>query len=84
MEFLGPVPTVWDETKVLQAKIGYYVIVARRHGRDWYIGAMTDWSVREFVLDLSFLPRVVLKCCLIRMDQIRTAMAVIIKSLKVM
>jgi alpha-glucosidase len=56
MEFLGPVPTVWDETKVLQAKIGDYVIVARRHGRDWYIGAMTDWSVREFVLDLSFLP----------------------------
>jgi alpha-glucosidase len=56
MEFLGPVPTVWDETKVLQAKIGDYVIVARRHGRDWYIGAMTDWSAREFALELSFLP----------------------------
>ena len=56
MEFLGPVPTVWDETKVLDSKIGDYVIVARRHGRDWYVGAMTDWTAREFELDLSFLP----------------------------
>jgi alpha-glucosidase len=56
MEFLGPVPTVWDETKVLNAKIGDYVVIARRHGNDWYIGAMTDWAEREFEIDLSFLP----------------------------
>lgn len=55
MEFLGPVPTVWDETKVLDAKIGDYIIVARRHGREWYVGAMTDWTAREFEIDLSFL-----------------------------
>jgi len=56
MEFLGPVPTVWDETKVLTAKIGDYIVVARRHGSDWYIGAMTDWTERELEIDLSFLP----------------------------
>jgi alpha-glucosidase len=56
MEFLGPVPTVWDETRVLGAAIGDYVIIARRNGRDWYIGAMTDWTPRDFELDLSFLP----------------------------
>lgn len=56
MEFLAPVPTVWDETKVIDGKIGDYVIVARRHGRQWYIGAMTDWTPRELELDLSFLP----------------------------
>lgn len=56
MEFLGPVPTVWDETKVLAAKIGDYIIVARRNGRDWYMGAMTDWTAREFEIELSFLP----------------------------
>ena len=33
MEFLGPVPTVWDETKVLDGKIGEYVIIARRSGQ---------------------------------------------------
>ena len=56
MEFLGPVPTVWDETKVLDAKIGEYVVVARRNGREWYVGAMTDWTARELEIDLSFLP----------------------------
>ena len=56
MEFLGPVPTVWDETRVLDAQIGDYVIIARRNGRDWYIGAMTDWTPRNFEIDLSFLP----------------------------
>jgi alpha-glucosidase len=56
MEFLGPVPSVWDETRVLDAKFGDYVLVARRRGRDWWIGAMTDWTAREIELDLSFLP----------------------------
>jgi alpha-glucosidase len=56
MEFLGPVPTVWDETKVLAAEMGDYVVIARRNGGDWYIGAMTDWTPRDVDLDLSFLP----------------------------
>jgi alpha-glucosidase len=56
MEFLGPVPSVWDETKVLDGKIAEYVVVARRSGRDWYVGAMTNWDAREVDIDLSFLP----------------------------
>jgi len=32
------------------------VAIARRHGRDWYIGAMTDWTPRELEIGLSFLP----------------------------
>jgi alpha-glucosidase len=56
MEFLGPVPTVWDETKVLGAEMGDYVIIARRNGRDWFVGAMTDWTPRDVEIDLSFLP----------------------------
>jgi alpha-glucosidase len=55
MEFLGPVPSVWDETRVLAAQIGDFVAVARRRGRDWWIGAMTDASARELELDLGFL-----------------------------
>ncbi len=57
MEFLAPVPSVWDDTVVLDAKIGEYVAVARRHGRDWYVGAMTDWSGRELELRFDFLPQ---------------------------
>src|SRR5690348_4636196 len=56
MEFLAAVPTEWDDTKVLDARIADYVVVARRNGRDWYIGAMNDWTPRELEVDLSFLP----------------------------
>jgi alpha-glucosidase len=56
MEFLKPVPTVWDETRVLAAQMGDYVCIARRRGQDWYIGAMTDWTSRTLDIDLSFLP----------------------------
>jgi len=56
MEFLAPVPTEWDETKVLDGKIAEYVAVARRNGKDWYVGAMTNWSPREMEIDFSFLP----------------------------
>ncbi len=56
MEFLRPVPTEWDETKVLDAKIAEYVLIARRNGSDWYIGAMTDWAPRDLDVELSFLP----------------------------
>src|SRR5467141_571271 len=56
MEFLGPVPSEWDDTKVLDGKIAQYVAVARRNGKDWYVGAMTNWSPREMEIDFSFLP----------------------------
>jgi len=56
MEFLSRVPSVWDETRVLDARIGDYVVVARRNGSDWYLGAMTDWTSRDFEIDFSFLP----------------------------
>ncbi|MFC1793910.1 glycoside hydrolase family 97 protein [Planctomycetota bacterium] len=55
MEFLTKVPTVWDETKVLDAKVADYVLVARKNGDEWYVGAMTDWTGRELTVDFSFL-----------------------------
>ncbi len=36
--------------------MGDYVAIARRHNRDWYLGAMTDWTARELEIDFSFLP----------------------------
>ena len=45
-----------SETRVRDAKIGDYVLVARRSGREWYVGAMTDWTARELEVDFSFLP----------------------------
>ncbi len=56
MEFLAAVPTVWDETRPLDGKIGEDVAVARRNGDTWWLGAMTDWNARELTIDCSFLP----------------------------
>lgn len=39
MEFLKDVPTTWDETKFIDGYPGKYVVLARRHGDKWYIGA---------------------------------------------
>jgi alpha-glucosidase len=55
-KFLLDIPVVWDETRVLEAKMGDYLILARRHDQDWFVGATTDWTPREFTLDFSFLP----------------------------
>ena len=52
-EFLYKVPTVWDETVILDGKVGDYIVTARRKGDTWYIGAMTDWTERDLRIDLS-------------------------------
>ena len=48
-------PTVWDETRVLQAEVGEYIVTARRKGNTWYIGGITNWTERDVVVDLSVL-----------------------------
>lgn len=53
LAFLSEVPVVWDETVVLDAKVGEYILIARKSGDDWYIGAMTNWDKRELTVDLS-------------------------------
>jgi alpha-glucosidase len=53
--FLKMVPTTWDETDVLNARVGDFITVARRSGSDWYIGSMTDWTARELKIPLGFL-----------------------------
>lgn len=55
MEFLARVPTTWDETRVLDAKVSDYAVVARRKGEAWFLGAMTDWTARRLEVKLDFL-----------------------------
>jgi alpha-glucosidase len=57
LDFLSRVPTVWDTTIVLDAKVADYVLIARKNGNEWYIGAMTDWTQRDLTIDFSFLPK---------------------------
>ncbi|GAB6120315.1 glycoside hydrolase family 97 protein [Dysgonomonas termitidis] len=57
LKFLSKVPVVFDNTKVLDAKVGEYALVAKQKGKDWYVGGMTDWTARSFTVDFSFLPK---------------------------
>lgn len=54
-DFLRDVPASWDETRVLAGEIGRYIVVARRRGRDWFVGAMTNEEPRTLSLTLDFL-----------------------------
>ena len=56
-DFISDVPTDWEQTKVLDAVIGDYVVTARqeRGGSDWYLGAITDENARTLDVPLSFL-----------------------------
>jgi alpha-glucosidase len=55
IEFLKEVPTIWDETKVLNGKVGEYITMARRKGSRWFIGSMTNSEARTLIVDLDFL-----------------------------
>ena len=54
-EFIATIPTVWDETRILDGKMGEYIVTARRSGDTWYVGGITDWTPRDVEIDLSFL-----------------------------
>ena len=55
-DFIAGVPTVWDETEVLQGEMGEYIVTARRKGTDWYVGGITDWTPRDIEVLFDFLP----------------------------
>jgi alpha-glucosidase len=53
-DFVREVPAAWDETRSISATLGEHVAIARRKGRDWYVGAMTNASARTLTIPLSF------------------------------
>ncbi len=55
-EYLKQVPTTWDATHVVTAQPGEYIVIARRKGRDWYVGGITNHSRRSLQAGLGFLP----------------------------
>lgn len=55
LDFLKIVPTTWDETRCLDGVIGEHIVVARRKGTTWFLGAMTDEQPRRMEIPLDFL-----------------------------
>jgi len=58
-DFISQVPTTWDETIALEAKAGEYALVAKRKGKQWFIGGINNGSQekREFKISLDFLDK---------------------------
>lgn len=54
-ELLGCIPTVWDDTRILEGKVGQYILTARRSGNDWFVGGMTGWTARDLSIKLDFI-----------------------------
>lgn len=56
LKFFDDVYTVWDDTRILQGKVGQYISVARRHGDEWFVGTITGNEGRTLSVALDFLP----------------------------
>ena len=56
-QFISEIPVVWDETYILQAKVGEYIVIARRKGDVWYLGGLTNWESRTVNIELDFLEK---------------------------
>ena len=56
-DFIKRVPTAWDETRFLSGEPGRDIVLARRLGKTWYVGAMSaaDGATTKQV-SLDFLP----------------------------
>jgi alpha-glucosidase len=54
-DFIKAVPSTWDETRVMNGRVGEFVTVARQSGRDWYLGGITNGDSRELEIPLEFL-----------------------------
>jgi alpha-glucosidase len=55
-DFIKRVPTAWDETRFIAGEPGRDIVLARRQGKAWYLGAMTGDEARTEKVSLEFLP----------------------------
>jgi alpha-glucosidase len=55
-DFIKRVPTAWDETRFISGEPGRDIVLARRQGKTWYLGAMTGDEARTQKVSLDFLP----------------------------
>ncbi len=55
LEFWKQIPTVWDDSRALAGEVGEYIIMARRSGEEWFVGAMTNQEARTVSIPTDFL-----------------------------
>jgi alpha-glucosidase len=57
LEFYKNLPTVWNETKVLEGEIGKFATIARRSGDDWFLGSLTANQNKSVLINPDFLQK---------------------------
>lgn len=57
VDFIVSIPVDIEETRILDGKMGEYIVTARRKGDTWYIGGMTNWTARSVFIKFDFLPQ---------------------------
>ncbi len=55
-DFLRIVPTVWDDTRFLDGYPGEFIVMAKRSGDAWFLGAMNNEVERTVDISTDFLP----------------------------
>lgn len=55
LAFFDALPTVWDDTKVMEGRVGGFATIARKNGDNWFVGSLTSNRARKVELPLSFL-----------------------------
>jgi len=54
-DFIKRVPSTWDEVHAIGGQPTEWISLARRSGKDWYIGTLTNWDERTVKAPLNFL-----------------------------
>ncbi len=55
LEYIAKIPTVFDESLGIDGEVGEYIVMARKKDGVWYVGGTTNWTARDYTLDLTFL-----------------------------
>jgi alpha-glucosidase len=54
-DFIKRVPCTWDEVRSIGGMPMQWITLARRSGKDWYVGSLTDWDSHDVKVPLTFL-----------------------------
>ena len=54
-DFIKRVPATWDEVRVVSGRPMETITLARRSGKDWYVGSLNNWNERDVSISFSFL-----------------------------
>ena len=56
-KFLSRIPTSFESTVAIDAQLGKFAVMAKKNGKEWFVGGLNGWTARDVKFDLSFLDK---------------------------